>query len=587
MRFALALFFAALLSIFAQAEKRAFIVGVGEYENLTDLRKTIGDAQGYAGLFENELGYQVTQLTNPTRSQFAAGFGGFLDQIKRGDEVVFVFSGHGWSDGGDNFLVMSDAPKEASEFELKTETMALSAGVLDQIKRRNPALTFAIVDACREHPFDNMTRNGFGRGLVRTDVHQGTLVLYSAGTRQKALDRLSNSDPSPYSVFTRVLLPKLRQTKKPLQDIAREVKSEVRDLAGSIDHQQFPAYYDELLKEYCLGGECAQGGGLSNPSPTPVDQDLVDWNRLKGLGPTGLNAYLALHPSGQFTQEAQRLLQASSDAPPPDETEPAPGVAALVDAGMDAFSALDYTKASTEWKRACDQGGAVGCAYLGYMYAEGFGVEQDYAKAAQLYERGCNGGSGHGCLNLASQIEYGYAYNRDVTKAAQFSRLSCELGEAAGCTKIGLYFAQGLGVSQNVQQASQYFKSGCDGGHAAGCTRLGDSYEYGFGLPQNYYEAGRYFNAGCEWGDPEGCTKMAILYAKGAGFEVNLTEARRLYQLGCEGGNAMGCSGYGYALYTGSGGYQDLANGSYHIKSACSNGDSWGCELMTNFGITF
>ena len=244
------------MALNADAEKRAFIVGAGDYANITDLRKTVADADGYAALFGEELGFKVTRLTNPTRAEFAAGFGGFLETIKAGDEVVFIFSGHGWSDGAENYLVMTDAPRDASEYQLKADTTPITTGVLAQIKRRNPRLTFAIIDACREYPFDSFTMNAFKKGLVRTDVSEGMLVLYAAGSRQKALDRLSNSDTAKYSVFTRVLLPKLRQTNRPLQDIARDVKDEVRNLASTINHVQRPAYYDELLGDYCLSGTC-------------------------------------------------------------------------------------------------------------------------------------------------------------------------------------------------------------------------------------------------------------------------------------------------------------------------------------------
>ncbi|MEL6474098.1 MAG: caspase family protein [Pseudomonadota bacterium] len=245
------------LSIAETRTKRAFIVGVGEYKSITELEKTVGDAQGYEDLFETELGFDVTLLTNPSRAEFEASFGTFLETIMPGDEVVFVFSGHGWSDGAENYLVMADAPRDASEFELKAQTTALTRSVLAPLKEKRPRLTFAIVDACRDYPFDSLTRNAFERGLVRTDVSEGTLILYAAGSRQKALDRLSNTDTSKYSVFTRVLLPKLRDADRPLQDIAREVKTEVRELALTVGRNQLPAYYDELIGDYCLSGPCA------------------------------------------------------------------------------------------------------------------------------------------------------------------------------------------------------------------------------------------------------------------------------------------------------------------------------------------
>ena len=237
--------------------KRAFIVGVEEYASLTDLTRTAEDADGYADVFQNDLGFSVTKLANsPTRSAFNRAFGRFLEDIKPGDEIVFVFSGHGWSDGAENYFAFSDAPRDASEFELKEETVELSRSVLQRIRDRNPSVVVAIVDACRENPFDTGTKSGFEKGLTRVDAPEGTLVIFAAGERQKALDRLSNADTASYSIFTRALLPKLRNGRRPILASVNEARDEVARLASSISHTQRPAVYFDLSLNYCFSGRC-------------------------------------------------------------------------------------------------------------------------------------------------------------------------------------------------------------------------------------------------------------------------------------------------------------------------------------------
>ncbi len=308
MRSLLFLFLLACLVPAAAAEKRAFIVGVGQYQNLTSLTKTENDARGYAGLFTADLGYQVTSLLNPTRAEFTSAFGDFLATISPGDEVAFIFSGHGWSDGAENYLVLSDAPRLASEYVLKAETVAISQNVLRQLKNRNPAVIFAVIDACRDYPFDTMTMNAFQRGLVRPDVSEGMLVIYSASGQQAALDRLSEADESQYSVFTRVMLPKLRETDRPLQDIAREVKSDVQSLAMQVNHNQRPAYYDEMLRDFCFAGTCRKAA----PGP---DMEATLWLEVSsaavgGLADcTALLRYLERYPGGRFSAQANNYLQ--------------------------------------------------------------------------------------------------------------------------------------------------------------------------------------------------------------------------------------------------------------------------------------
>ncbi len=308
-RFAFALLLFGAVATTAEAQtKRAFIVGIGDYEELPDLEKTVGDARGYAQVLEEELGYEVTLLDdNPGRVEFITAFDAFRSSIAPGDDVAFIFSGHGWSDGAENYLVLSDAEQDASEIQLTLDTVGVTRFILENIKSRQPRVTLAIIDACRDYPFASITRSGFEKGLVRTEVSEGTMVMYAAGSNQKALDRLGNDDPSPYSVFTRVLLPKLSEADRPLHDIAREVKTEVRTLAEEIDHDQNPAYYDELLGDFCLSGECR---AVEATGQSPDAAAFTQATAMVGTeqGCTALFNYLDDFPDGTHRNVARILL---------------------------------------------------------------------------------------------------------------------------------------------------------------------------------------------------------------------------------------------------------------------------------------
>lgn len=274
----IALFMAFALPAAAQT-KRAFIVGVGDYAELPDLQKTLGDANGYRDVFESDLGFEVTHLADPGHIEFLEAFEGFLQSVAPGDEVVFIFSGHGWSDGADNFLALKDAPFSSSEFALKRQTVSLSADVMAELQNRQPALLFAIVDACRDNPFELGTKS-VTRGLVRQEQLPGTLVVYAAGAGQKALDRLSPDDASPYSVFTRSLLPKLKDPNRPLMRAVEDAKNGTTELAQSVAHTQRPAVYTDVSIDYCFAKvSCDVGGG-------EIDEEVSDWVEISSTGYT-------------------------------------------------------------------------------------------------------------------------------------------------------------------------------------------------------------------------------------------------------------------------------------------------------------
>ncbi|MEZ5952792.1 MAG: caspase family protein [Hyphomonas sp.] len=330
----------ACLALAASAgTKRALIVGVGDYDNLPDLQKTLGDADGYSDVFGDDLGFEVTHLSDPGTIDFLEALDGFLRSIEPGDEVAFIFSGHGWSDGADNFLALKDAPLESSEFALRHRTVSLSNAVLAEIRARKPAMLLAIVDACRDNPFDTGTRS-VTRGMVRQEIVPGTLVVYAAGTRQKALDRLGPDDDSPYSVFTRSLLPHLKNPSVPLLHAIDETRDEVAALASSIEHEQRPAVYSDVSLSFCFAETCE--------TKTTVDQETQDWIYISSAGYVQMDVckkysqHLDKYPDGKFAAVARRNLSNPPCAMPREVLKQAVWYADL-EGHTDEVLGLDYS----------------------------------------------------------------------------------------------------------------------------------------------------------------------------------------------------------------------------------------------------
>jgi len=92
-------------------------------------------------------------------------------------------------------------------------------------------------------------------------------MIYSAGVGESALDRLSDNDTNPNSVFTRSFLPLLQNPDNSLIAVAKQTRAEVKSLASSIGQTQSPAYYDEI------DGEIFLAKGAASTPPGTIERE--------------------------------------------------------------------------------------------------------------------------------------------------------------------------------------------------------------------------------------------------------------------------------------------------------------------------
>jgi|GEM_PF-6554062 len=243
-----------VLSAPASAQtRRALVIGVDDYRNVAKLQKAVGDAQAMKAALE-KLGFEVDLLANPDRSSFNAGISAFAQKLKAGDVALVHYSGHGVALDGENYLLPVDAPRpdRVDKEGLKLESFALMP-LIDRIRATGSNVQIAIIDACRDNPYAQSGTRSIGRsgGLVEPGRRPvkgqgGFFIMFSAGFGQTAADRLNDNDREPTSVYTRTLLNKISVEGKPITDLAREVREDVEALAATVNHEQRPAYYDEL-----------------------------------------------------------------------------------------------------------------------------------------------------------------------------------------------------------------------------------------------------------------------------------------------------------------------------------------------------
>jgi hypothetical protein len=187
------------------------------------------------------------------------------------------------------------------------------AELLLDLEEQRPRLVFMILDACRTNPFIPPEYQVAGLGGV-SPTGDGVLVMYSAGGHETALDRLPSieEDPDPNSVFTRVLLPMLRDLKSrqiPLYaNLTQQLAHKVRDLAAKAGYKQNPKAYPGIEEGFCLLGDCEAGETYVLAS-AHVETPCQAWQSLKdSTSEAALLAFIGKNRGSECQKAAEEQL---------------------------------------------------------------------------------------------------------------------------------------------------------------------------------------------------------------------------------------------------------------------------------------
>jgi uncharacterized caspase-like protein len=231
----------------ATAARHALVIGNDRYHHIPELKNARADAKAMSEALKN-AGFKVSLVLDQKQGELKRAIRNFKGALNGGDEAVFFYSGHGVQIGGTNYLLPVDMGGEDEE-QVKDEAIPLQR-VLDDLQDQKVRFSLAIIDACRDNPFKGRGRNIGTRGLAPTSAADGQMIIFSAGSGQQALDRLSDNDKSQNGLFTRVFLQEMKKPGVPVHDALRNVRSEVVRMAKSGNHQQTPAIYDQAVGNF-------------------------------------------------------------------------------------------------------------------------------------------------------------------------------------------------------------------------------------------------------------------------------------------------------------------------------------------------
>jgi hypothetical protein len=261
------------LAVPAHASKRvALVIGNNDYKYVPKLLKAVNDARTMGDTLR-QLGFAVMVAENQNRQAFSETLLAFDKAVEPGDTVFFFYAGHGFEIAGQNYLLPTDVPAATEgQEELVRDASILADRVVERLQNKKARTSILVFDACRNNPFERAgTRAVAGGGGLApmTQLPEGVFSVFSAGPRQTALDRLSNDDANPNSVFTRTFARELLEPGKNLVQVAQHTRRLVSEMADTVRHKQVPVYFDQMVDDVFLSGAAKAEAAVRPADPPP------------------------------------------------------------------------------------------------------------------------------------------------------------------------------------------------------------------------------------------------------------------------------------------------------------------------------
>jgi|GEM_PF-5491631 uncharacterized caspase-like protein len=326
----------------ADAGRRvALVIGNNDYQHVSPLVNAVADARAFRRELE-QRGFDVVYRENAGRRAMNGAVEEFVGKLSSDAVSVIYYSGHGVQINSANYLIPVDLQAE-KEADVAYDAVDLSR-LVDRVSQTQAKFTLAVIDACRNNPFQGTGRSiGGTKGLAAPSGNaSGVMVVYSAGANQQALDRLGNDDRDPNGLFTREFLKVMRVPGLKVQDAVNQVKMEVITRAKGIGHLQTPAIYDQSVGTFMFTPGAAAPAGADEASR--AQQDVV-----------------AAKAELERIQAEQRRIQAEMDgkrqqqaAAPPAATGGGPPSRPAADwkASLSAFDTQRLGRYGESWKKA-------------------------------------------------------------------------------------------------------------------------------------------------------------------------------------------------------------------------------------------
>lgn len=236
--------------------------------------------------------------------------------------------------------------------------------------------------------------------------------------------------------------------------------------------------------------------------------------------------------------------------------------------------AADVLKAAIAYGRSAEKGNADAAVNLGILYEDGQGVGLDYVKAVRWYRKAADLKYPFGFIKLAHMFEDGLGVKTDGPVALELLHEAAILGDAEGQYLYASALDRGGGAKPDPATGFVWYRLAAEQGHVAAQVKLAEMLGEGTVVTKDDHSSYNWFLKAANAGDGYAQVKVGNALENGVGVPEDKKAAFEWYRKSAEQGHAQGQFALALAYEQGIGTVQNTQKAVQWFQKSAQQGHS-------------
>jgi hypothetical protein len=217
----------------------ALVIGNNDYSHFGKLQTAVADANAIADVLKSRYGYETKVLTNATREQVLAALAGYTNSLKKEDNLLIYYAGHGQIDAaGEGYWVPTDGVERDSKTWLSNKVIS------DFIGASAAKHILVVADSCYSGTLSGSAIQPLPLTAKEQDILFISRVKARVALTSGGLEPVLDSDGGAHSIFASAFLRALNDNDglNEAYRLTEAIKQQVQIRSTMAGQKQIPRY---------------------------------------------------------------------------------------------------------------------------------------------------------------------------------------------------------------------------------------------------------------------------------------------------------------------------------------------------------